>query len=314
MRQASGRRLRVRVPASTSNVGTGFDCLGIALDLFLDVRVHVESGVPIEPRLAVRGPAAAAWPEASSNRLVHAFDVAAARLGLPAGSPRFEVETEIPVSRGLGSSGAATAAGLLLASALASPAPDPEWLLALGIELEGHPDNVTASLFGGCTLCVPSGAQDLGPQRIAIELHPDLAFALAWPEAPMETARARDVLPSEVPFAHAVENARRLPLLLEGLRTARVDLLRAGSQDCLHEIHRLPLVPGGKAALIAARAEGAHVAVLSGSGSALFAVASHERVGAVLAAMEAALRTASGRASGRIARAVHGAPLVREEP
>jgi homoserine kinase len=182
-------------------------------------------------------------------------------------------------------------------------------LLALGIELEGHPDNVAASLYGGCTLCVPAAA---GPVVLSIDVARELAFALAWPDVAVETGRARAVLPASVPLADAVENARRLPLLVEGLRTGRADLLRVGGSDRLHEQHRLPLIPGGAAALAAARDAGAHLAVVSGSGSALIALCERERAEEIAAAMRVELEARSGNARARVASAVRTPPTARE--
>ncbi len=294
----------VRVSASTSNLGTGFDCLGLALDLFLDVRAEP---APDAPSHRVEGPPV--WPATTDDRLLAAFDRASEALGLPACPHDFRVATEIPLARGLGSSGAATAAGILLAASRAASPPDPERLLALGVELEGHPDNVAASLAGGATLSFPVAG---GARSLPVEVHDDLAFAVAWPELTVETERARAVLPQEVPFADAVENARRLPVLLEGLRRADPELLRIGGEDRLHERHRLPLVPGATAALDAAREAGAWLAVLSGSGSALLAISGQGDAERIASSIADTFRRETGAGTGRALRLVREAPRVRE--
>lgn len=308
----SGASLSITVPASTSNLGTGFDCLGLALDLRLEVRAVPATGAAHEVR--VEGPAAGGWPAApADDLLLRAFDAAAAHLGLRREARAFRVWTEVPVARGLGSSGAAVAAGLLLAAALSGGA-ERAGLLELGIELEGHPDNVTASLLGGCTLCVPGtrGADGV-PLHLQLPVHGDIAFALAWPATGVRTSAARAALPPGVPLADAVENARRLPLLLEGLRSARPELLAAGGEDRLHERFRLPLVPGAAQALAAARGEGAWLAVLSGSGSAVLALCPAERARATADSMARELERAGGApATARVARAAREAPTVRE--
>jgi homoserine kinase len=304
----------VRVPASTSNLGTGFDCLGLALDVYLDARL-VGPAPGSAHTLVVRGSAAGSWPVAS-NLFLESFDRAAARFGAPGGPFAFEVDTEIPVARGLGSSGAAVAAGLRLAAQLAPTPPDEDALLGLGVTLEGHPDNVAASLRGGATWCVPADradalheGQDAPPLCFAVELHPDLSFALAWPDEEITTEAARAVLPRSVPFGDAVENARRAGLLLEGLRRAAPDLLRLGGEDRLHVRHRLPLIRGGEPALVAARAAGAWLATISGSGSALLAIASHDVAPVVAEAMAEALRAATGAGTARVAAVAPAVPV-----
>ena len=292
--------LSVRVPASTSNLGPGFDALGIALALFLEVRLVGRGDVNV---LARTDGEATEWPTAD-NLLLRAFDLAR---GEGDGGFRFEVSSAIPIERGLGSSAAAIAAGLLLGAHLAGGEPD---LLARGIELEGHPDNIVPALLGGARLCVPSAG---GPLVVQAPIHPSLNFALAWPDLRVATAEARAALPPSVPFTDAVENARRLPLLLEGLRTGDGSLLLAGGEDRLHERHRLPLIPGGERALAAAREAGAWTSMISGSGSALVAIAPRERAGAAAEAMAEVYRAETGGGTGLVAEVVDEAPRVVSE-
>jgi homoserine kinase len=143
------------------------------------------------------------------------------------------------------------------------------------------------------------------PRTVDVELHPSLAFAVAWPGARLGTTFARNLLPLEVPFADAVENPRRLGLLLEGLRRGDPELLQLGSVDHLHVPYRLAHVPGGEAGMGAAREAGAFLATLSGSGTALFAIADAEHVAGVAEAMAAAFRDAGEEAVGRVVEVVH---------
>ena len=145
------RRLRVRVPASTSNLGPGFDSLGLALSLWLEVEAELTDG---PHTFASLGGTAEGWPT-EQNLLTRAFDAGCRLLGVAPQGLRVHATSEIPVGRGLGSSGAAIAAGIALAAALASERPDQDGLCRLAHELEGHPDNTTASLCGGCTLALP---------------------------------------------------------------------------------------------------------------------------------------------------------------
>ncbi|HED67040.1 MAG TPA: homoserine kinase [Planctomycetes bacterium] len=305
MEIASGTAaLRVQVPASTSNLGPGFDFLGLALSLYLCAEV-LESNA---------GDGLAATPprlEDGSPDLVRiAFERAAAELGL-AGTVRLRVKSEIPIGRGFGSSGAAVAAGLLLANARSATPLPLERLLTLGLELEGHPDNVTASLVGGCTLCHPSPSPDAAhPVLIRQELHPSIGFALAWPADPLATRRAREALPSEVPFPDAADNPRRLALLLEGLRTGSSELLGLGGVEHLHEHARLPLIPGASRALEAAREAGAWLATLSGAGSGTVALGPIASMQRVADAMADGFRAESGAGFARVVEAVRDAPRV----
>jgi homoserine kinase len=297
--------LSLRVPASTSNLGPGFDFLGLALSLYLELRVLGvdEQG---EARLVECSGTAAEWPRGAENLVLRGLERAARGLGTRVPALRLAAQSEIPLARGLGSSGAAVAAGLLLGERCAREPAGEQQLLAWGLELEGHPDNASAALLGGCTLSVPIGNGAL--RVVRAELSPEIGFALAWSQTQLPTRAARAVLPESVPFADAVENPRRLALLLEGLKRADGELLQLGIEDRLHVRHRLPLIPGGREALAAARGAGAWAATISGSGSALIALAPHARAQAAADAMAAALARDGSRATGRVVEVVHGAP------
>ena len=298
-------RFTVRVPASTSNLGPGFDLLGLALSLELTV-----TATPIdeaEHRLGERAGTASSWPGTPDDVLFRAFDRVARELGQRPSRATFDVRSEIPVSRGLGSSGAACAAGLLLSNAMHDGSLDLATLTRLGIEIEGHPDNSTASLFGGCTLCVPDGDT---VHVVRQPVHESLAFCVAWPEATVSTNDARGVLPVQVPFADAVENPRRLALLLEGLRTGDPVLLAAGAHDRLHVDYRLKLIEGGAAVLDAARDAGAFCATVSGSGSTLIALTDATNAQAVRDAMETTFANAHAEVTARVLEPIREAPTV----
>ncbi len=290
-------RLHVRTPASTSNLGPGFDLLGLALELWLEVECEGSPGPQHE--LVLADDASTTWPAARHNLLCTAFDLALEHFGARPRPSRFEVRSEIPLCRGLGSSGAAIAAGLQLGALTAGvEEPDLLQLAELGLALEGHPDNSTASLFGGCTLAVPleGGALKVVQQPLA----ESLIFAVAWPSRVVSTEDARRVLPDHVRFEDAVENPRRLALLLEGLRTAEPELLALGTQDRLHVAARTALIPGAHEAVQAALEAGAFAATISGSGSTLIALHTEERVATQLAeVMASELRKHNDWAEGR---------------
>jgi homoserine kinase len=299
-------QLRVRVPASTSNLGPGFDFAGLALSVFLDVRVAGRAS-SARHELGELGGTAIDWPRGDDNILFRAFERARNALEIAPLALRFDVHSEIPVARGLGSSGAAIAAGIVLANALAQKPAALEKLCTIGAEIEGHPDNTSASIAGGCTLAIPRA--DGSIRVVRQPLHEALAFGVAWPNTQLSTRAARSVLPREVPFADAVENPRRLAALLEGLRTADPELLQLGEHDRLHARHRLALIENGAEALAAARAAGAWLATVSGSGSALFAIGPHARMPAIVEALKHELGRKSG-ADGRVVTPVHGTPAV----
>ncbi|MBL8857184.1 MAG: homoserine kinase [Planctomycetes bacterium] len=304
---AHSKSLSVRVPASTSNLGPGFDFAGLALSVFLDVRIVEVARTHAHEFRDLSG-AARDWPRTSDNILLRAFEHARVELGVEARAFVFSAHSEIPVARGLGSSGAAIAAGVLLANALARESVSSERLCDFGHAIEGHPDNTSASITGGCTLAIP---RDDGTLRVLRQpLHPDLGFAVAWPNAMLSTRAARSVLPREVSFADAIENPRRLAALLEGLRSADPELLHLGEHDRLHVRHRLALIENGAAALSAARAAGAWLATVSGSGSALFAIGPHARMQAVADALKHELGGDAG-AEGRVVQPVLDAPVVQ---
>jgi homoserine kinase len=295
----------VRVPASTSNLGPGFDLLGLALGLFLDVRIRPAT----EPELVRSGAGADELPELDEDLVLRAFERVRARAPF-AGAFRFEVRSEIPVGRGLGSSGAAIVAGLLLARAVSRRSIDDEELLATGVELEGHPDNVAAALLGGMTLCARTSAETW--TTLAPPLAPSIGFAVAWPREPLETPRARAALPASVPFADAVENPRRLAFLLEGLRRGDPALIAWGGEERLHVRHRLPLLPGAARALAAGRAAGAWLTTLSGAGSGLLALGPRGAMEPVAHAMAAELLAATGAGTARVLEPVFGPARVAD--
>jgi len=295
-----------RVPASTSNLGPGFDLLGLALGLWLEVRVTEGTGRDHE--LVRTGTGTGELPGAEGDLVLRAFE--AVRAARPfAGSFRFDVHSEIPVGRGLGSSGAAVVAGALLARVLSRAELADSELLARAIELEGHPDNAAAALHGGLTLC--ARRSNGGWRVITPPLSTRIGFAVAWPASPLPTARARAVLPPSVPFGDAVENPRRLALLLEGLRTGERELIELGGVDRLHVSYRLPLLPGSERAFAAAREAGAWMTTLSGAGSGLLALGERGRMEPVAEAMAAELRAATGLGTGRVLDACHEPAGVR---
>lgn len=224
------------VPASTANLGSGFDTLSVALRLY--TRVRVLETMPSKPDVIETVFAGGAF--AGENRIETAFKYARLQIGRPAPGVRIEVQSDIPRRAGLGSSAAATVAGLKLYGALTSPRPAADWL-PLASEVEGHPDNAAASLLGGLTA---SCQRDDG--RVTAYAWPwpaDIQFVIATPDVPLDTAYARSVLPASVRMRDAVFNLQRAVLLIKALETARYGDLRDAMADRWHQPFRQPLVP-----------------------------------------------------------------------
>lgn len=263
--------VRVRVPATSANLGPGFDTLGLALGLHDDVEVRVTgSGLAIE----VTGEGAADVLDAGERHLVvRAMRVAFDDLNI-AQPPGLALRcvNQIPHGRGLGSSAAAIVAGLTAARALAGAPASPEDVLPLANVLEGHPDNVAACLFGGLTIAwVATDAVGL-PQARAIRLDPlpeVQPVAFIAPE-PVSTKAARGLLPAAVPHADAARNAGRAALLIAAL-TARPDALLDGTEDKLHQDYRAPAMPHSHDLVTRLRAVGVP-AVVSGAGPSVLAL------------------------------------------
>lgn len=294
------RRVRVRVPASTSNLGPGFDCLGMALGLYNDLVVEMHSeDSPCE--VAVSGEGAGSLPSDADNLMVKAAAIA----GRFKNRLVFKAVNRIPLARGLGSSAAAIVAGLAAGSRLARHGPlDREQIFARAAEIEGHPDNAAPAVFGGVSVCVKDGAS---VRRFTLRPHRDLVAVLCIPDFELATAKARAALPRTVPRAAAVANVSRALLLASAIERGRWDDLACAMEDSLHQPYRAPLIPGFSDVLAAARAAGACGAALSGSGSAMLALC---RRGPRAAAIGAAMRRAF--AARRVASRALVLPIARQ--
>lgn len=269
------------VPGSVSNLGPGFDALSVAVQLYLRVRiVDVRPSAPDTIETAFIGAA----PQ-GENRIEVAFRQARAYYGARVPGVRIQVNSDIPTRAGLGSSGAATVAGLRLYEALTAPRSVPD-LHALACGMEGHPDNAAASLLGGLTV---SCQHDDG--RVTARAWPwpaAIRLIVATPDAGLDTPKARGVLPASLPFRDAVFNLQRALLLVRAMDTGEFGDLREALRDRWHQPARAPLVPGLEEALALD-----HPAVLgvclSGAGPSVVALAADDPGGAA-AALEGVYR------------------------
>jgi homoserine kinase len=279
-------RVAVRVPATTANLGPGFDALGLALSLYNRLQVaRLPQTGESRPQIETRGEGAGRLPTDETNLAYRAFRRVFERIEAPVPAVRMVSDIQVPLSRGLGSSAAAVVGGLVAGNELAGRPLSLEELLQLGTAMEGHPDNVAPALFGGFTVACPS---DDGVAWARLEPLAELRAVLVIPEREVPTAQARAVLPEVVPRRDAVLNVGRTALLVAAFATGELALLRTAMRDCLHEPYRAALIPGMLEALDAARDAGALGAALSGAGSTLLALAT-ERFEAIGAVMQGAL-------------------------
>ncbi|HEX6461206.1 MAG TPA: homoserine kinase [Thermoleophilaceae bacterium] len=255
----------VRVPASSANLGPGYDVLAAALAIHLELEVEETGEFAVESNIA-------GTPLDRSNLCVRAFE----KLH-PADGVTFRVTSHIPLAAGLGSSAAAIVAGLAAADHMYELDAD---LLALAVQLEGHPDNVAAALRGGFVICSDDGAERFDPP-------PELEGVIAIPPHQVPTAEARAALPAEVPLADAVHNVSRAALLVLGLARADFDLVARGLQDEIHQPRRASLYPRSMDLLGRARELGALGATISGAGPTVLFWSHFEQTGGVLEALRA---------------------------
>jgi len=262
--------VRVAAPATTANLGPGFDCLGLALDLWNRLDVLPASAVGSgEPSVEVTGEGAGALPTGRDNLVYRAMAFLFNEADREMPSLALRCHNEIPLERGLGSSAAAIASGLVAANTLCGVAFSSRELLEMAATLEGHPDNVTAALFGGLQLVV---SNDLQLYTAPINLPPEMHAVLFIPESKIATSDARAVLPAEISMADAVFNMGRTALLVAGMATNHPEYLDVATQDRLHQPYRQSLFPAMKLLFKAARDAGALGVFLSGSGSTVLAL------------------------------------------
>lgn len=304
-------RAVVRVPASTSNLGAGFDCVGLAVDRWLTLTASIDPNAEQAVRVQREGTLRGLPVVTERDRLVVAFRAACevADRAVPHGVV-LRATSDIPVGRGLGSSAAAVVAGAAAASALLRLDLDDERLTELCASIEGHPDNVVPAINGGAVLVVSVAARDgqtHGTRQLLtapIELHQDIALALAVPDFEVETVYMRAALPSAIPHAIGARAAALGAALVAGLTTGHPLLLEAALDDVLHVPYRREFLTAYDAVTHAARRAGAFGATLSGSGSSLCAIAPSAAVYDVAEAMVEAWRSAG----------VSAEPIVCETP
>ena len=284
-------RVHVRVPATSANLGPGFDALGLALALHNEVVAEEGDRVSV----TIEGEGADRLARDGGNVVARGVKLAYEAAGRAFTGCELACVNRIPTSRGLGSSAAAWVGGLVAGNALLGSPLSRNALLGLAARAEGHPDNVAAAIFGGLT--VSCGTPE-GVTAVTLPVAGTLSWVVLVPEVTSATAEARALLPRSVPREDAVFNVQRVALLLASLQAARPAALSVALEDRLHQPYRLKLFPWMPAVATAARAAGALGCVLSGAGPSLLAVVAGEG-GAVGRAMEDALSRAGVRGNAR---------------
>lgn len=265
-------KVSIRVPATSANLGPGFDSFGCALSLYNTYTFEI-----IESGLEITG-----CPEEfcnEDNLSIVAYRKTVQAMGLPVESLRLHIQSDIPVCRGLGSSSAMLVAGALAANALHDSRFSLEYLLYLCTQIEGHPDNLAPAFFGGMTASLMRNGR---PVTARFPLSESLRFIALIPDFQLSTEKARAILPKEIPFADAVYNVSHAALLLRALETADIEMISFALNDRLHQPYRKHLIDGYDEAERIARACGAASFCISGAGPTCLCIADNDAVSARL--------------------------------
>lgn len=259
--------MKIRVPATSANLGPGFDTLGMAFNLYNTVEMEFcQSGLIIE----VEGLGEEAIPTDESNIVYQSAQKVFHLAQKPMDGLYMKLTNEIPLSRGLGSSAAAIVGGIVAANQLCEGALDLQTLLQIATDMEGHPDNVVPAMLGGFTI---AGMEQGGVRYVRLDPLTVLKAVVAVPEFTLSTHKSRTVLPSQISFQDAVFNVSRTAFLVAALSLGHLELLGMAMEDRLHQPFRCDLIPGMEDVWRAAKGAGALSAALSGAGPSLIAFA-----------------------------------------
>jgi len=267
---ARARTIAVRVPASSANLGAGFDCFGLALGLYLNVRARAVPGQTEPCRVNYSGQGADSLPRTADNLIYRSALLLAEREGIRLPPLELDVKNEIPLGGGLGSSAAAIVAGVLVGAAFARRRVPADRLLSCAADIEGHADNVAAALHGGWVILAQN------PTSVVVVRRPwphAIQAVVVSPDAQVDTRASRKILNAEVSREDAVFNLQRVALFCAAIDAGRTDLLREAMRDRLHQSQRRNLVPGLAEALELFHRPGLLGVALSGAGPSVLAFA-----------------------------------------
>ena len=278
-----GQKVVVDVPATTANLGPGFDCLGAALDLNNRFAMRRIEGSGERFELIIEGTEGSHLRGGPDNLVYRAAQRVWKAANMEPVALEARVRLAVPPARGLGSSATAIVAGLMGANALVGEPLSKEKLLELAIDIEGHPDNVVPSLLGG--LCITAKAASQRWRVVRCEWISSVKAVVAIPSIRLSTSEARRAMPKAIPISDAVVNLGALTLLLQGLRTGNGELIADGMHDRLHEPYRWRLIKGGDDVKAAALEAGAWGCAISGAGPSIIALCAEDKGQAVSRAM-----------------------------
>ena len=275
----------VTVPATSANLGPGFDCMGLALDLWDDVSVHAMTG---PTSVIVEGEGAGNVEQGEDNLVVRALRFALDRVGAPQVGVRMHCTNRIPHSRGLGSSASAIVAGVALARALVGEEDvlGRQEILQIGTQMEGHPDNAAPALLGGMRASFMESGK---PVVAEVPIAENVGFIAMIPNFETRTSDLRRALPESVPMQDVIFNLSRVAVLLRAMETGEMDLIGRAMQDRLHQPYRAGLIRECDRARVAALASGAAAFCISGSGSTCLAIAEAARAEQIVGKIREAL-------------------------
>jgi homoserine kinase len=265
--------ITIRIPATSANLGPGFDCLGLALDLWNETVVTLA----IEYTVQVNGEGKEKLSLGENNLIIRSAQNLAEHVGKRL--PPFHVDciNRIPLSSGLGSSAAAKLTGLLGANSLLGRPLSRDEILDLATEMEGHPDNVAPALLGGLVVSSMDNGQVVTHKIDVGTVHASpIQLTVVLPDFHISTKQARAALPRQVSMKDAVHNISRAVLVTEAIRNGDLELLGKAMNDTLHEPYRLSLIPGAQQAMDAGKEAGAAAVALSGAGPSLIAFSSKQ--------------------------------------
>jgi homoserine kinase len=273
----------IAVPATTANLGAGFDCIGAALTLHNQFTLTSLTNAQTEVKISVTGEEAKKVSTDKNNLLYQSFLKLFQKIGKMPPQVAIEIKMGVPLARGLGSSATAIVGGLMAANYFAENALKLSEIIELAIAIEGHPDNVVPALLGNCQLTAGEAGQW---QICEIPWHPEIVPVVAIPDFELSTQEARSVLPKQISRSDAIFNIARMGLLIKALETGRKDWLQVALEDKIHQPYRQNLIRGYQTIKTAALLAGAYGMVISGAGPTLLALTNAKQKETVVSAMQ----------------------------
>lgn len=280
------KRVTILVPATAANLGPAFDCIGMALDLWNEISVGLDRNNRVS--VSVTGEGRTELSNNSCNLVYMSMSHLFKKMDKTVGPLDVRCHNRIPIARGLGSSASAIVGGLMGANHLLGQPLQNHEILDMAIQLEGHPDNVTACLLGGTRIVVPNMGKVI---TALVKTPPDLKTVLYMPDHVIPTSKARSVLPADASYENAIFNMGRVALLINALSSDKLEDLEIATQDCLHQPYREKLFPAMRYIMKEAIRAGALGAFLSGSGSTVLAFARGREMSIAYEMAEAARKT-----------------------